>query len=370
MSIFKSIRKGIGKVFKKIGKKIKKVAMKVGKFMNKIGIVGQIALMFIPGVGQILGSLGKMAGAAFQGVSTALGASGNAIARGLGHVMSRAAEFAGTAKNAFSTVTEGITGFVKKVGGTVLEKAGVKATTDASFNSVGEAFQSWTGDVATNATKTVDAFKGTFRPLEKQTPKSFVGVPKDIEKNALDKIQENLGSKDLKPTIETEVKTNIEIEELGTSKSKTPDIEGTIKTEPTITTNPNNQSAETKNQSPELESMDAVKNTLVEDADKSKFKFKEYVEGIYKDGKKELAAAVSDIPATIVNNKLASFLQPEQEELSSYGSSAPWATPNMSVGASPVQFANYGGTPAVQMTNYMYQYEDDYGQSFNRLSQA
>ena len=370
MSIFKSIRKGIGKVFKKIGKGIKKVAMKVGKFMNKIGIVGQIALMFIPGVGQVLGALGQVAGAAFQGITTALGASGSAIARGLGHVMTRAAEFAGAAKNAFSTVTEGITGFVKKVGGTVLEKVGVKATTDASFNTVGEAFQSWTGDVAKNATKTVDAFKGTFRPLEGQITPSA-----KVEKLVAGRGEINIDPKT--PTIEdlqkqNNITTEIKIEELGTS------VEPTIKPEKTGATTlddkatgvDKNAAKEVKDLASNTENMDAVENALVKDADESKFKFKEYVEGIYNDGKEQLAGAISDIPSTVVNNKLASFLQPEQEEPTSYGSSTPWTTPDMSFGAGPAQFANYGGTPAVQMTNYMYQYEDDYSQSFNRLSQA
>ena len=58
MGFFSKIFKGVKKVFKKIGKGIKKVAMKVGKFMDKIGIVGQIALMFIP-LGPILGGLLK-----------------------------------------------------------------------------------------------------------------------------------------------------------------------------------------------------------------------------------------------------------------------------------------------------------------------
>lgn len=53
------------KVGKKIGKGIKKAFMKFGKFMGKIGIVGQIAMMFIlPGIGAAL----------FKGVTGAFGA--------------------------------------------------------------------------------------------------------------------------------------------------------------------------------------------------------------------------------------------------------------------------------------------------------
>ena len=56
MGFFKKIFKGIGKVFKKIGKGIKSAFKKVGKWMGKLGIFGQIALSFIPGL-NIFGSL-------------------------------------------------------------------------------------------------------------------------------------------------------------------------------------------------------------------------------------------------------------------------------------------------------------------------
>ena len=44
------------KTFKKIGRGIKKLFKKFGKFMNKIGVLGQVAMMFIlPGIGQAIG---------------------------------------------------------------------------------------------------------------------------------------------------------------------------------------------------------------------------------------------------------------------------------------------------------------------------
>ena len=55
MGFFSKIFKGIKKGFKKIGKGIKSAFMKFGKFMGKIGILGQIAMMFIlPVVGGAL----------------------------------------------------------------------------------------------------------------------------------------------------------------------------------------------------------------------------------------------------------------------------------------------------------------------------
>ena len=63
MGIIKKIFKGVGKVFKKIGKGIKSAFKKFGKFMGKIGILGQIAMMFIlPGIGNgLLANLGNWA---------------------------------------------------------------------------------------------------------------------------------------------------------------------------------------------------------------------------------------------------------------------------------------------------------------------
>ena len=55
MGGFSKIFKGIKKGFKKIGKGIKGAFQKFGKFMGKIGILGQIAMMFIlPGIGNAL----------------------------------------------------------------------------------------------------------------------------------------------------------------------------------------------------------------------------------------------------------------------------------------------------------------------------
>ena len=61
MGFFKKIFKGVKRVFKKIGKGIMKVVKGVGKFMNKIGIVGQIALMFLP-LGPMLSAFMKSFG--------------------------------------------------------------------------------------------------------------------------------------------------------------------------------------------------------------------------------------------------------------------------------------------------------------------
>ena len=60
MGFFSKVWKGVKKGFKKLFMPIKSVFKTVGKFMNKIGIVGQIAMMFIPipGLGALMSSMG------------------------------------------------------------------------------------------------------------------------------------------------------------------------------------------------------------------------------------------------------------------------------------------------------------------------
>lgn len=57
MGFFSKIGKGIKSAFKSIGKGIQSAFKKFGKFMSKIGVLGQVALMFIlPGVGNMIAS--------------------------------------------------------------------------------------------------------------------------------------------------------------------------------------------------------------------------------------------------------------------------------------------------------------------------
>ena len=117
MGFLKKIFKGVGKVFRKIGRGIKKGFKKFGKFMGKLGIVGQIAMMFIlPGIGgALMKGFGAMAGnmsaltGAFQGMSGAMGA----IVKGAGTVLKAAHGFVQTGVNAFKTVTSGLMEFGK-----------------------------------------------------------------------------------------------------------------------------------------------------------------------------------------------------------------------------------------------------------------
>ena len=110
MGFFKKLFKGVKKVFKKIGRAVKKGVQKFGKFMNKIGIVGQIAMMFImPHVGAFLmkGLAGAgQALAAYSGI-------GSTVVNAAGSVLTHAHKFATAVGNGYRTVTQGIMDFGK-----------------------------------------------------------------------------------------------------------------------------------------------------------------------------------------------------------------------------------------------------------------
>ena len=118
MGVFKRIGKGLRKAFKKIGRGIKKAFGKFGKFMGKIGILGQLAMMFIlPGIGgALLKGFGAMAGNMASLTGKFAGLSGSAlgtVVKGVGTVLKGAHAFVRTGINAFKTVTNGITEFGK-----------------------------------------------------------------------------------------------------------------------------------------------------------------------------------------------------------------------------------------------------------------
>ena len=155
------------KTVKKIGKGIKKAFMKFGKFMGKIGIVGQIAMLFIlPGIGAALfkgvtGAFGAIVG---QTGAQAVAAANTAIAAGTqtaaqaalaGTVSAGSAVGATAAQVAAGTAAQtaaatgmlGSASAVVRGAGTVLQYAGkaasmpgkvFKSVTNAVTNTIGE----------------------------------------------------------------------------------------------------------------------------------------------------------------------------------------------------------------------------------------
>ena len=125
MGFFSKVWKGVKGTFKKIGKGIKKAYRQFGKFMGKIGIVGQVAMMFIlPYIGGALmqsalklASWGSKAGGLIGG-----------IAKGAAWTLGKAQQFAKFGQSAKSLITDSITGFFKTAGkyvGSKLQAIGI-----------------------------------------------------------------------------------------------------------------------------------------------------------------------------------------------------------------------------------------------------
>ena len=153
MGLFKKLGKKLKGFFKRIGKGIKKGFKKFGKFMGKIGILGQIAMMFIlPGIGSaMLKGLGSITGltatagsaaATAGGLGTASGfvtaaaGSSSVIAKGVAWTLKTAQRFANSPLlKPFKTVTGAVNGFVKNTIGFVGKKLGLnQVATNTKFS--------------------------------------------------------------------------------------------------------------------------------------------------------------------------------------------------------------------------------------------
>jgi len=141
VGFFSKIWKGVKKTVKKIGKGIKSAFKKFGKFMNKIGIVGQVAMMFIlPGIGAALG--GAFTGAAGALASNTVGGALGAVGQAAGKVMQFVGSAVSKAGNVYSNITKGVTetlgNFAKTATNKLASKVGMKNVfSDAAANFFG-----------------------------------------------------------------------------------------------------------------------------------------------------------------------------------------------------------------------------------------
>lgn len=138
--------KKLFKPFKKLGKFIKKQFKRVGKWFGKLGIFGQIALSFIPGIGPLVSSMFKGLG---QGAMRLLSAglkSSNVLIKGASTIIDTARRIVGGIQKGFKTVTSAATSFVKNttkyLGNTMGFKVGGPTKffgkgTDSVFGQVG-----------------------------------------------------------------------------------------------------------------------------------------------------------------------------------------------------------------------------------------
>jgi hypothetical protein len=123
---------GIDKIIRKVGRGIKKAFVSFGKFMNKIGVVGQIAMMFIlPAVGTTL-----MSG--LNAFGTAAAASSNFIVKGLGHLAKFTHTAISTTGNVFSNVTKGVVDTLGNFGKTLGKKLGLETGGAQNFFGSGD----------------------------------------------------------------------------------------------------------------------------------------------------------------------------------------------------------------------------------------
>ena len=187
MGFLSKLWKGVKKTFKKIFKPIKKVFKTIGKFVNKLGIVGQIAMMFIPipGLSTLFSGLGKM-GSEALGWLTGKGAIGSAAAS----VIGSAAKFAGAVAKPFVNITKGVTGFVKNLTKFTLNKIPGINIASAPTSIFGEggawsqaseaittSFKDFKGDIASAASMDISdilpkSTKGLIDPVKATFPNS------------------------------------------------------------------------------------------------------------------------------------------------------------------------------------------------------
>ena len=179
MGFFSKVWKGLKKGVKSIGKGIKSAFKKFGKFMNKIGVLGQIAMMFIlPGIGQALGSMWTgiagqtaaqgAAAASAAGASAAAGATAAATATG---ATAAAATAAGTAASqaAIAGMTQtatGLAGYTGAMSGVINGAGNMMRFVSSTVGKAGTVFNNITQGVTetlTNFAKTAGkklGFKG------------------------------------------------------------------------------------------------------------------------------------------------------------------------------------------------------------------
>lgn len=180
MGFFSKIWKGIKKTVKKIGKGIKKAFGKFGKFMGKIGILGQVAMMFIlPGIGAALG--GAFTGAAGALATNTLGGALGAVGQAAGKVMQFVGNTVSKAGNVFNNVTKGVTDTLGNFAKTAGKNLGLKGemftnAADNFFTGGDSAFSRSVGESSRFANLTADPSKFT-KAIEKTVVESASDDP-------------------------------------------------------------------------------------------------------------------------------------------------------------------------------------------------
>ena len=109
MGFFKKLFKPL----KKLGKFIKKQFKRVGKWFGKLGIFGQIALSFIPGIGPMISTMFKGLGQGAMRILAKGLAHSSPLVSGAAKIIDTARAIVGGIQKGFKTVTSAATSFVK-----------------------------------------------------------------------------------------------------------------------------------------------------------------------------------------------------------------------------------------------------------------
>ena len=188
MGFFSKVWKGVKKTFKKIGKAIKKGFKKFGKFMGKIGIVGQIAMMFLlPGIGNaMLGTFGTALNAV--GAIPGIGAAAQSV-------LGAAGNFARLVTKPFTTITDAISNFVGNTSKYLVNKTAQVFGKEAVFanaptNFFGLDQNSVVGQFGENVANNVAGFRDVAQDLvtgdiSAFTDRSFGNIRQQKETQAL-----------------------------------------------------------------------------------------------------------------------------------------------------------------------------------------
>lgn len=132
---------GISKVWRGIKKTVGSALKSFGRFMNKIGIVGQVAMMFIlPVIG---GALAGVAGSAWTTMTSAMtgyGGIGSSIVNLAGKALTYAGNAVKYGYNVFSNVTKGITETLGNFAKTATNKLSTTLGFDPVFKNAASNF--------------------------------------------------------------------------------------------------------------------------------------------------------------------------------------------------------------------------------------
>jgi hypothetical protein len=132
---------GISKVWRGIKKTVGSALKSFGRFMNKIGIVGQVAMMFIlPGIGEVLAGMAGSAWTTMTSAMTGYGGIGSSIVNLAGNALTYAGEAVKYGYNVFSNVTKGITETLGNFAKTATNKLSTTLGFDPVFKNAASNF--------------------------------------------------------------------------------------------------------------------------------------------------------------------------------------------------------------------------------------